>query len=61
LLVGLRWPRLGQLTAWSLIAYFIVAMGFHARARDAPVRYAPAAAMLGWSVLALRAYGVKKS
>ena len=38
-----------------------VAMGFHARARDAPVRYAPAVAMLWWSVLALRAFSRKKS
>jgi DoxX-like protein len=56
LLAGLRWPPLGRVTASGLVAYFVVAMGFHARARDRPLRYMPAAAMLAWSILALRAF-----
>lgn len=59
LLAGLRWPSLGRTTAAALIAYFIIAMGFHARVKDRPLRYAPAAAMLAWSILALRAYPVE--
>jgi hypothetical protein len=56
LLAGLRWPRLGRFTALALIAYFITAMGFHARAKDGPVRYLPAGGMLAWSIVALRGY-----
>jgi hypothetical protein len=56
LLAGLRWPRLGRFTSACLIAYFIVAMTFHARAKDKPARYAPAAGMLAWSVLAFRSF-----
>jgi hypothetical protein len=56
LLVGLRRPRLGRLTAAALVAYFVAAMGFHVRARDTLLRYLPAAGMLAWSVMALRAY-----
>jgi hypothetical protein len=56
LLGGLRWPGLGRVTAVALIAYFVAAMGFHARAKDEVLRYTPAAAMLAWSVAALRAF-----
>jgi hypothetical protein len=56
LLAGLRWPSLGRLTAWALVAYFIAAIGFHARAEDTLLRHMPAAAMLAWSALALPAY-----
>ena len=59
LVAGLRWPRLGRLTAMALIAYFIAALGFHARAKDGPLRYAPAAAMLAWSARTLGAYPVR--
>jgi hypothetical protein len=58
LLAGMRWPRLGRLTAAALVAYFVVAMGFHARAKDPPRKYAPAAGMLGWSIAAFRAFRV---
>jgi DoxX-like family len=58
LLAGLRWPSLGRVTAAALVAYFILAMGFHARAKDAPLKFVPAAGMLGWSIAALRAYPV---
>jgi hypothetical protein len=51
LLGGLRWPRLGRLTANALILYFVLALGFHARAKDRPARFAPAAAMLGWAIV----------
>ena len=56
LLSGLRWPRLGRLTASALIVYFTCALGAHARVGDRPLRYAPAAGMLVWSVGALRAF-----
>jgi hypothetical protein len=56
LLAGLRWPRLGQVTATALVAYFTCALGAHARVRDRPVHYAPAAGMLVWSIGALRAF-----
>ena len=55
LLIGLRWPRLGRLTAAALVAYFVVALGFHRRAKDSLVMHAPAAFMLVWSAVALRA------
>lgn len=50
LLGGLRWPRLGRLTANALIVYFLLALGFHARAKDRAAKFAPAAAMLGWAI-----------
>ena len=46
LLAGLRWPRLGRLTAGALVAYFLCALGAHARVRDAAWRYVPAVGML---------------
>jgi hypothetical protein len=56
LLAGMRWRSVGRLTAVALIAYFVAAMGAHARARDALWRYAPAAGMLVWSALSIGAY-----
>src|SRR5213595_3353436 len=56
LAAGLRWPRLGRLTALALVGYFLAAMGFHARAKDPPHRYVPAAGMLVWSIEAFRAF-----
>jgi hypothetical protein len=56
LLLGLKRPGLGRLTARSLVAYFVLAIGAHLRIRDRPVRYVPAVAMLGWSALAVRCY-----
>jgi DoxX-like family len=58
LLVGLKSPAVGRVTAAALIAYFVAAIGFHARAKDGPLRFVPAAAMLGWSMVALRSYPV---
>ena len=55
LLFGLRWRAVGRLTAASVVAYFVVALGFHVRAKDTAVRYAPAVGMLLWSSRALRA------
>jgi len=51
LLGGLRWPRLGRLTANALIVYFLLALGFHAKAKDRAARFAPAAGMLGWAIV----------
>jgi hypothetical protein len=56
LLVGFKRPWVGRLTSAALVAYFAVAMGFHARAKDGPLRFVPAAGMLAWSVAARRAY-----
>jgi hypothetical protein len=56
LLVGLKAPAFGRLTSRALVAYFVVAIGAHARAKDRPWRYGPAVMMLGWSALAVRRY-----
>ena len=56
LVAGLRWRPLGRLTALALVGYFLAAMGFHARAKDPPHRYVPAAGMLVWSFEAFRAF-----
>lgn len=56
LLLGLKWPALGHLTARALVAFFVGALGAHARVRDRPIRYAPALVALGWSALAVRCY-----
>jgi hypothetical protein len=55
LLLGTRNPRLGRFTARALVAYFVLAVGYHVRARDRPVDLAPALVLLGWSALAVRA------
>ncbi|HEX6394232.1 MAG TPA: DoxX family protein [Acidimicrobiales bacterium] len=57
LAVGLRSRAVGRLTAASIVAYFIIGLGFHARAKDAATEYAPAVGMLLWSYLVLRAFG----
>jgi hypothetical protein len=57
LALGLRWPSLGRLTAAALAAYFVLAVGFHVRAKDRPDRFAAAVVMLAWSLLALGAFG----
>jgi hypothetical protein len=56
LVAGLKWPRLGRLTANLLVVYFVLALGAHARVRDQAARYGPAVAMLGWSLAARRAF-----
>jgi hypothetical protein len=60
LLGGLRWPRLGRLTANALIVYFLLALGFHARAKDRPARFAPAAAMLGWAIVTRQTFSDRR-
>ncbi|HEY1830901.1 MAG TPA: DoxX family protein [Acidimicrobiales bacterium] len=56
LLMGLGSPKMGRLTARSLIAYFVLALGAQLRAGGRPIRYVPAASMLAWSALADRAF-----
>jgi hypothetical protein len=56
LLVGLRSPRVGRLTARALVAYFIFAVGAHVRVKDEAMRNVPALAMLVWSAVVSRAY-----
>lgn len=58
LLVGLRRPRVGRITATALAAYFLVAIGFHVRAKDPTVKALPAASLMVTScLLGLRAFG----
>ncbi len=50
LVAGAKFPRVGQITAWSLVVYFIGALGFHVKSRDLAVQsFGPAVAMLGLS------------
>jgi hypothetical protein len=58
LLVGLRWRRLGRFTAAALVAYFVIALGFHRRAKDPLNKFGPAAVMLLWSCVVLRALSI---
>jgi hypothetical protein len=44
LLVGLRVPAIGALTAAALVAYYSAAASFHMLAKDHPVLAGPAAA-----------------
>jgi hypothetical protein len=58
LLVGLRRPRVGRMTAAALAAYFLAAIGFHVRAKDPAVKALPAATlMLTSCLLGVRAFG----
>jgi hypothetical protein len=59
LLAGLRRPALGRLTASALVAYFVIALGFHRRAKDSLTRTAPAWLMLLWSAIAFRVLSVE--
>lgn len=54
LLLGLRWRPVGRVTAAAVVAYFVVALAFHVRARDAARNYLPAVAMLVWAHRAYR-------
>lgn len=56
LLAGRRHPRLGRLTTDALVAYFVCALGAHARVRDPAWRWAAAAGMLGLTLVARQAY-----
>jgi hypothetical protein len=56
LLLGGRWPRLGRITAAAVVAYFVVALGFHLRAKDRADKFGPAVAMLLWSGLVFRSF-----
>lgn len=53
LLLGLKMPRLGAITAASLIAYYAAAARFHLLAHDHPVLAAPAAACGAIAAIAL--------
>lgn len=57
LALGFRWRPMGRLTSAALVAYFLLAVGFHARAKDPPRNYLAALAMLAWSYLAWRLFG----
>jgi len=50
LVIGLWVPWLGALACIGMLLYFIVAFGFHARAKDPAAKYVPAA---GFTLLIL--------
>ncbi len=54
LVAGTRSPAVARLTSSALIAYFLVALGFHIRSKDSAANALPAVAMLGISVFSLR-------
>ena len=56
LALGLKHQKLGVVTAGALSAYFLAAIGFHARAKDDAEGYVPAVALLIWSLLTLRGF-----
>lgn len=57
LLLGRRRPLIGRVTALSLVAYFLTAIGFHIRAQDPAWKALPAASLMATSgVLWMRAY-----
>lgn len=56
LLAGRRDARLGRLTTDALAAYFLCALGAHARVRDPAWRWAAAAGMLGLTLVARRTF-----
>jgi len=56
LIMGNRWRRMGRLTSAALVLYFVLAVAFHARAKD-PIRKYPAAlVMLVWSCAVWRLF-----
>lgn len=61
LLLGLRRPKLGQFSAAAIVAYFIAALGFHARVKDPVLKYVPAVGMLCWSALAARSINSERT
>lgn len=56
LVAGRRDARLGRLTTDALVAYFVCALGAHARVRDPAWRWAAAAGMLGLTLVARRSF-----
>jgi DoxX-like family len=56
LAVGVRWRWMGRLTSAALVAYFVLAVGFHARAKDPPRNHLAALVMLAWSYMAWRLF-----
>jgi hypothetical protein len=56
LLAGRRHAGLGRLTTDALVAYFLCALGAHARVQDPAWRWVPAAGMLGLTLMVRRAY-----
>jgi len=51
LVAGIAWVPLGAMTAWALVAYFGVAIGFHFRHADA--QHAGTPAVLGAMAVAI--------
>lgn len=53
LLLGMRLPRLGAVTSAGLVAYYVIAAGFHLHAHDHPVAALPAGLLGAAAALAL--------
>lgn len=51
LVLGLKWRRLGAVTSAATVAYYVAAVGFHARAGDHPFVALPAALFGGTAVV----------
>lgn len=61
LLVGIRRRTLARFTAAAIVAYFVAALGFHVRAKDSAVKFAPAVAMLILSLRTLRVLSASRT
>jgi hypothetical protein len=53
LLIGLKWRRVGAVTAGALVAYYAAAVGFHVLTGDPVILTAPAAALGAGAAVAL--------
>ena len=56
LAMGIRWRRMGRLTSAALVLYFVLAVAFHARAKDPISKYPAALVMLVWSCVVWRLF-----
>ena len=56
LLSGKRWPRFGALTGVATVLYFVIATGYHVRAKDSAVGTAPAVIYGGAAARAAMTY-----
>jgi hypothetical protein len=61
LLLGKRWPKFGALTAAATTAYFVVATGYHVRAKDNALFTAPAVFYGGAAARAAMTFGQASS
>jgi len=57
LLLGKRWPKFGALTAAATTVYFVIATGYHVRAKDNALWTAPAVIYGGAAARATMTFG----